>query len=692
MITAPTNWNTLWSQPNSTLELCVQVGSDYYYDSSIESSSCRISHDLYTSYSIGNACSAKFTVTLYDISAIPSGMVKVILWYRLSSEDGATKSGWAHRGTYYLDDVEYDAENNSAKLTCFDAMALMDVYLFQDGVAPSSELWPKNSITIVQRIRDRTGVQFDAASVLLCDGISCPNVDYITCREALQSIAACAGGNWTINNVEKLKFIPLKGLSGTSTVSSMSVSTIKQTSATLEVGGLVLKNGSTSYQRGSGTLVIEAESLYATDAYTNSAFNSIVNLQYAGFTASGCYINPLVEVGDLLSVDDSTAKVFADSLSLFFDNGMWGTVRAPLTDGMEQRIKHESIYGRDIQRLISQTGLMQQAIDSYSTAQYVSDLLARINEVANQTGGYVYITEGDGIVTYDAPVTDPLVGAEATKMTAVRGGLIYIANRSSTSESWVVKSAIQDGHIAAELITAANLIAGYIGSNTGNYWNLDTGYIHTVEGLIGGFTISSSAIYNGLSTLTGTTEGVYIGTSGISVGGREGTAVSGIKRTRITMTNGRIEGYQNETLAGTIAPIATVNITENGTTTTQRGSIIASNALILNAKYLGVATSGTASQTNAEAGMSVTENVFDMDTLNTRTTSDGNLEMDKTKTALKFVNGILTSKSTSTVVGTPNMILVSKNYFDNTLSSEISSVEAQIPTFTRSGNNLYITT
>lgn len=45
------------------------------------------------------------------------------------------------------------------------------------------------------------------------------------------------------------------------------------------------------------------------------------------------------------------------------------------------------------------------------------------------------------------------------------------------------------------------------------------GKITATEGKIGGFTIGASAIYNGLSTLGGLSDGVYVGTDGISLGG-----------------------------------------------------------------------------------------------------------------------------------------------------------------------------
>ena len=109
------------------------------------------------------------------------------------------------------------------------------------------------------------------------------------------------------------------------------------------------------------------------------------------------------------------------------------------------------------------------------TSTYMRRLLQRFNDEINATGGYVYITDGHGLITYDKAVSDPLVGEEADKVVEVKGGSIRIANSRTPAGDWDWKTLIESGHIAIDLVTAARLVAGYIGSPSGNYWNLDTG-------------------------------------------------------------------------------------------------------------------------------------------------------------------------------------------------------------------------
>ena len=116
---------------------------------------------------------------------------------------------------------------------------------------------------------------------------------------------------------------------------------------------------------------------------------------------------------------------------------------------------------------------MKQTLEEMSTAQYVEELLDRLNAEINATGGYTYITQGHGIRTYDRAVTDPTVGAEANAVVEVNGGSVRIANSKTAQGGWEWKTVFTSGHIAANLVTAANITAGYIHSPGGTFIDLD---------------------------------------------------------------------------------------------------------------------------------------------------------------------------------------------------------------------------
>lgn len=128
---------------------------------------------------------------------------------------------------------------------------------------------------------------------------------------------------------------------------------------------------------------------------------------------------------------------------------------------------------REISRVSEQ---QDGASDFQSSVAYMAALLDRLNEEINATGGYAYITSGSGILTYDVAVSDPLVGSEASRVVEIKGGSIRIADSRTQSGDWDWRTLIVSGHIAADLITAINVTAGYIGSTDGRCsWDLDGG-------------------------------------------------------------------------------------------------------------------------------------------------------------------------------------------------------------------------
>lgn len=133
---------------------------------------------------------------------------------------------------------------------------------------------------------------------------------------------------------------------------------------------------------------------------------------------------------------------------------------------------------RGIERLSDQ---VSNGSEYQNTAAYLSALLGRLNGEINALGGYTYITQGQGIRTYDVPVADPTSGLEANSVVEIKGGTIRIANSKTSGGDWDWKTVFTSGHVAAELVTAAQLVAGYIGDPTGTtYWDLDNSFIKLV--------------------------------------------------------------------------------------------------------------------------------------------------------------------------------------------------------------------
>jgi hypothetical protein len=135
------------------------------------------------------------------------------------------------------------------------------------------------------------------------------------------------------------------------------------------------------------------------------------------------------------------------------------------------------------------------------TIVYLDRLVDELNAEINATGGYAYYIPGIGIRTYDRSVTDPAVGTEASQVIEIRGGAIRIANSRTPSGDWDWRSVFVSGHIAADLVTAANITTGFIGTpGNGSYWDLDNNILHigtyTAEQVVDGI----NATIKGVST------------------------------------------------------------------------------------------------------------------------------------------------------------------------------------------------
>ena len=94
---------------------------------------------------------------------------------------------------------------------------------------------------------------------------------------------------------------------------------------------------------------------------------------------------------------------------------------------------------------------------------YVNDLIDRLNQEINATGGYTYVKPGQGIWVYDkAEDNNP------TKVINLMGGSMRIADSKTSSGDWDWQSVFVSGHIATQLVTAANLVSGTIKSVDGS--------------------------------------------------------------------------------------------------------------------------------------------------------------------------------------------------------------------------------
>ena len=245
-----------------------------------------------------------------------------------------------------------------------------------------------------------------------------------------------------------------------------------------------------------GLSVLEA---YTTPKVTYEA--DVIQFAEAGMDIQGLALGDAVNIVDR-AFGDSGIRITGRVLKLvtnLADPEQVGVTVGNLTEGLPDVIGDLGASVSKIGDGLARTNaaLYETNQTAMTTADYISNIIDNLNDEINVGGGFAYIVPGHGIVTYNCAVADPLVATEASTVTQIKGGAIRIANSKQASFSgindWNWKTVIVSGHIATELVTAAHLTAGYIGSAaSGNYWDLDSGTLRiAASSTVGGKAIAT---------------------------------------------------------------------------------------------------------------------------------------------------------------------------------------------------------
>lgn len=279
---------------------------------------------------------------------------------------------------------------------------------------------------------------------------------------------------------------------------------------------------------------------------------------------------------------------------------------------------------------------------------------------------------------------------------------------------------INGSYINTGTIDAGIIRAGILMDAQGNnYWNMATGYLSTTSGEIGGFTIGQHAIYNGLSSLTGTAEGIYLGTNGIACSGVYQEDGSDVQHS-IAFSGGGMEGRYNGSVVGYLTPNATATGDDgNGNQVTLHGLSMRGDVIDLRTPHLTVydanSASGesthtvTATETRAASNSHYATRFVPLSVSNNVVTGYMRLVFPK------YVNGLFVGSGTSywSSIGNGNIEIPLKAYVDDAISNLQTWIGQQgfltsipnhthswanditgkptIPTFSLSGTTLNIT-
>ena len=182
------------------------------------------------------------------------------------------------------------------------------------------------------------------------------------------------------------------------------------------------------------------------------------------------FTNPLRLEGRILQIEEDLAGSLAETKITL------GNIRQSYT----QRLAAQQ---QALDKLVSNSGAWNSAAGG--TGPYMKDLIDRINQIMNATGGYTYLKPGQGIYVYDKPEDQ-----NPTQCIHIGGGYWRIADHKKANGDWDFRSLANGKGLFADTIFTGRLsdAAGL------NFWDMDTGeFSLSARSTIGGKTAQQYA-------------------------------------------------------------------------------------------------------------------------------------------------------------------------------------------------------
>lgn len=198
-------WKTLWRTPGTTREYQFDIaGTIYGPDVEVTHS---VDSGLYEQFGIGNASTAKLTLSLFADNIPKAATIKRYIRLR----NGDQVSEWLPKGVFFAN--RRGEEDGYWTVEAFDAMRKAE----QPWEPDQSLEFPLSMPEAVEEFARIMGVEIDPRTTINPSyTIDYPTSDpeseagdYYSIRQELQWIAAAHAGNWIVTGEGKLLLVPL---------------------------------------------------------------------------------------------------------------------------------------------------------------------------------------------------------------------------------------------------------------------------------------------------------------------------------------------------------------------------------------------------------------------------------------------------------------------------------------------------
>jgi phage minor structural protein, N-terminal domain protein len=182
------------------------------------------------------------------------------------------------------------------------------------------------------------------------------------------------------------------------------------------------------------------------------------------------YIGEGVDLGDIVLVKDKMIDTLVQTRVIAIKDNpieevqdseiVLGNFIKDLSDNMVAYDKLKSIFENDRNRFNDELERLANGVRS----SYIQSILEKFNKELNETGGWVYAEEGEGLLILNAPRE-----GNPTQAINLKGGMIAIANHKNADGSFAYETFGDGNGFTANLIRAGVLRGGKV------FFNLEDG-------------------------------------------------------------------------------------------------------------------------------------------------------------------------------------------------------------------------
>lgn len=403
-------------------------------------------------FTLGSCVSREIEVRFILGDAIIPRMAKIQPEVRLVDDEG-NASEWIPKGTFWLDTRELDKETGIMTIRGYDAMLKGEATYIAPGEVGD---WPKTMVSVANEIAGLMGLTMDSRNSLDANYMMQLPTDY-SMREILGYIAAANAGNWIITDEGKLRLVRVDD-----TVDSADLGLAAKTYHIAEpyqaFSKVEIDLSETDYVEAGDdtgrTLEIAIPIVSTTQAQTIAAdvLDALDGFIYTPLTADGAILDPAMEIGDHVTVGETTSVLATQTMRL--DSLCASDVSAPGEDELDHEYPYESVGQREIKRKISNIETtFTIAVDSITGR--VDNLEGEYTEVSQKVNGFaITVTNGQ-----TSSVIKLMSGeTEISSQTIQMNGLVtFTALSDPNSQTAIDGSHITTGTISADRIDVTDL-------------------------------------------------------------------------------------------------------------------------------------------------------------------------------------------------------------------------------------------